>query len=264
MSENTKIEWTDNSHNPWIGCTKVSPACLKCYAENICVTRFGWVQWGKGRPRRRASDETLKMPFRWERAALKSGQRTKVFCASLADVFDAEVNPTWRADLFQTIAATPSLDWQLLTKRPENIRGMLPPNYPAGFEHVWLGTSVESKDYVWRAFELARIPAAVHFLSVEPMLGPVDLRALFAHSRSPNWWVICGGESDRDPRPMEVEWVRDLRAQCVQANVPFFFKQWGGKNKREAGRLLDGRTYDEFPTPKSVMATTALSGGQAA
>jgi protein gp37 len=262
MSETTEISWSDATFNPWIGCAKVSPACLNCYAEALCVHRFGWVRWGRGRPRRRASLATQGMPFRWDRKAAAAGTRTKVFCASLADVFDAEVNPAWRADLWDTIRATPNLDWLLLTKRPENIRGMLPVGYAESCDNVWLGTSVESQDYLWRAETIATLPAAVHFLSVEPMLAPVDLRELFARYGHLRWWIICGGESGPGARPMEVAWVRDLRDQCLEAGIPFHFKQWGGSNKKIAGRLLDGRTWDEFPTPRPLPPMAALSGGK--
>ncbi len=238
--ENSQIEWTENTFNPWIGCTKVSPGCLHCYAEAQMDKWLGKVQWGKGNPRVRTSAAYWAKPVEWNRRAIAEGRRIRVFCASLADVFDEEVDDAWRDDLFALIRATPHLDWQLLTKRPEKAlryaKGIAwPPN-------AWMGTSVEDRARVPRSKIIAQIPARIHFLSVEPLLEEVELD--LQHME----WVIVGGESGRGARPMNATWVRRIRDQCAAAGVPLYFKQWGGRNAKAAGRELDGRLHDEFPT----------------
>lgn len=248
MAETT-IEWADFTFNPWTGCTKVSPGCDHCYAEGW-AKRSGHVEWGPHAPRRRTADATWQAPLKWNRAAAQSGRR-RVFCASLADVFDnhASILPDWRADLWTLIAATPHLDWLLLTKRPQNIARMLPANWGSGWPNVWLGTTVENQTEAdRRILHLLDTPARVRFLSCEPLLGPVALdmiltpeMGLYAltgvrsygsgpsgFSRGPRIdWVICGGESGPGARPMHPGWARSLRDQCARDGVPFFFKQWG-------------------------------------
>lgn len=244
----SKIEWTTHTFNPWIGCTKVSPGCVHCYAETLMDTRYGRAKWGRGNPRSRTSANNWKEPLGWDKSAAKLGERQRVFCASLADVFDGEVANEWRDDLWALIKATPNLDWLLLTKRPEV---MLSETRRLGVpENVWLGVSVE--DQV-RAQE--RIPllietdAAVKFLSVEPLLGALDLSYWLTAPLLPNLqWVIVGGESGAGSRPMEEEWVQGILAECEAAGVAFLFKQWGGANKHATGRILNGRTYDALPT----------------
>lgn len=236
MGENTKIEWAKHTFNPWIGCTKVSPGCDHCYAETF-AHRFGG-GWGKGAPRRLTSESNWKLPLRWNRAAEKAGRRDRVFCASLADVFDNEVPDAWRDRLFALIDCTPNLDWLLLTKRPQvALKYMNPPSI---MPNVWLGTSVENQPMAdLRIPTLLKIPAAKRFLSVEPLLGPVDLwssanyqlpdgsfGSAFAWGKGVNW-VIVGGESGPKARPMHPAWARSIRDQCVAAGVPFFYKQWG-------------------------------------
>lgn len=247
MAENSRVEWTDHTFNPWIGCTKVSPACDHCYAESF-TKRTGGPAWGHGQPRRRTSDANWRKPLAWDRKAAKEGRRYRVFCASLADVFDAEVSGEWRNDLFMLIDRTPSLDWLLLTKRPAVARKVIP---ETPRPNVWLGTTVENQAMAEvRIPLLLETPAAVRFLSMEPLLGPVDLRdwtypvstgrnlrdpAPFSIVRShpvsdvrPGLdWVIVGGESGPKARPMHPDWARYLRDQCAAAGVPFFFKQWG-------------------------------------
>ena len=238
--ENSNISWTNNTFNPWIGCTKVSPGCLHCYAESLMDTRRKRVKWGRGNPRSRTSAEYWKQPMRWNKQAAAEGKRIKVFCASLADVFDGEVADAWRDDLFTLIRNTPNLDWQLLTKRPENAV-----RYAAGIQwpqNAWLGVSVEDQERAGRAEIIAQVPAPVRFLSCEPLLGPVKLNL------NGIGWVIVGGESGPGCRPMQKEWVIDIHDQCRAANVPFFFKQWGGNKADAGGHLLDGVTYHEFPT----------------
>lgn len=237
MGEVTAIEWTDHTFNPWFGCTKVSAACDNCYAEALMDTRWGKVTWGPGQPRVRTSAANWRQPIKWNRKAEGTGTRPRVFCASLADVFDAEVYPTWRSDLFKLIADTPNLDWLLLTKRPQVAKkwfesSPLPDN-------VWLGTTVEDQKMAdLRIPILLSIPAKVRFLSCEPLLGPVDLRCVaptdsgyinaLSSSTGPNLdWIIVGGESGHGARPSHPDWLRTLRDQCAAAGVPFFFKQWG-------------------------------------
>lgn len=180
--EDSKIGWTKNTFNPWMGCTKVSPACDNCYAERDMDHRFGRVSWGKGRPRVRTSEKNWRKPLQWNREAEKAGTKYKVFCASLADVFDGEKVSdldAWRKDLFKLIEDTPNLYWLLLTKRPQNVMRMVPKDWYSGFpEHVWIGASTENQAMLdLRVPVLAEIPATVRFLSCEPLLGPLDLGA---------------------------------------------------------------------------------------
>lgn len=230
MSENSKIEWTDATFNPWIGCTKVSPACDHCYAEVSTPARALGVIWGPKVERRRTSASNWKLPLRWEREHeaffAQHGRRRRVFCASLADVFDNQVPDAWRAELFDLIYATPNLDWLLLTKRIGNVQNMLVgPGMPGRMpSHVWLGTTIVNRDEMLRdADKLKATGARVAFWSVEPMLG--DLGAI-PYELLPDW-VICGGESGQHARAMHPDWVRSLRNQCEAAGVPFMFKQHG-------------------------------------
>ena len=246
----TKIEWADFTFNPWIGCTKVSPACDHCYAEGW-AKRSGVVKWGAGEPRRRTTDANWAKPLAWDRAAARAGVRRRVFCASLADVFDSEVPNEWRDDLFhKLICRTPNLDWLLLTKRPQVARRYFEPYRVKGPPpNVWLGTTVEDQKMAdLRIPILLSIPARVRFLSIEPMLGAVDItpwvgdvvgastftdrhgirRCDITHAPMHGIdWVIAGGESGPHARPSHPDWFRSLRDQCQSAGVPFFFKQWG-------------------------------------
>jgi protein gp37 len=252
MAENTKIEWAHHTFNPWIGCTKVGPGCDHCYAEADFDKRRHVVQWGAGQPRKLTADSTWAMPLRWNKEAERLGVRYRVFCASLADVFDNEVPPEWRASLIDLIAETPHLDWLLLTKRIGNAHQMLidATNHAAGWTalpNVWLGATICNQEEADRDIpKLLRVPAAKRFLSMEPLLGPVDLvksKALrsmcktCADGKSQGCvldqpgpfvdWVIVGGESGHGARPMHPDWARSLRDQCQAAGVPFLFKQWG-------------------------------------
>ena len=245
MTQNSKIEWTDHTFNPWIGCQKIGPGCDHCYAESMMADRLKKVQWGPGAERVRTSPANWKQPLAWNAAHDKfyaeHGRRQRVFCASLADVFDNAVDPAWRADLLRLIEATPNLDWLLLTKRIGNAHQMigealitmtgdtsLLPSWP--WPNVWIGASIVNQAEANRDIpKLLQVPARVRFLSMEPLLGPVDLRqAHFAPLRLPRVdWAIVGGESGTDARPMHPDWARDLRDQCATAGVPFLFKQWG-------------------------------------
>lgn len=286
MSENSAIEWTTHTFNTWWGCARVSPGCRFCYADGI-ATRYGHELWRRKGERRMLSDNHWRQPLKWNRDAENAGKPAKVFCASMADVFELHPDPATnaeldaaRARLWDLIDQTPWLRWQLLTKRPQNVMGMVPWGalWPST---VWLGTSTEDQI---RADEripvLLDIPAKVRFLSAEPLLGPIDLagpadqhgarsRLTYWLTGRPGWgpeetsrtglvtqelvvgprisWVIVGGESGPKHRSMNVEWVRSLRDQCVSAGVPFLFKQHGGRTSKANGRDLDGRTWDEFP-----------------
>ncbi len=264
MGEQTKIEWVDHTFNPWIGCTRVSPACDNCYAAAMSHRRR-WARFETGAPRRRTTEANWRHPLAWNRKAEKRGQRAKVFGPSLADPFDAEVAPRWRDDYMAVIRDTPWLDWILLTKRPAVAlkyfdRQEIPPN-------CWPGITAESQKMLdLRAPLLLRIEARCHVLSAEPLLGP-----LAVHSYLPGGdraaargfgWVIAGGESGPRSRPSHPDWFRGLRDQCQAASVPFFFKQWGewslesagqeGEGmrrvgRRKAGARLDGLDWRQAP-----------------
>lgn len=256
MSENTKIEWCDHTFNPWEGCQKVGPGCDNCYAEarNARFAGGTAINWGPGAPRRRTSESNWNLPKRWNAQAhafmAQHGRRQRVFCASLADVFDNAVNPQWRADLFALIDATPNLDWLLLTKRIGNVCNMLPVpfDFDKHYPNVWLGATIVNQEEADRDIpKLLAVPAAKRFLSMEPLLGPVDLRLKMEQpcTMCVSWncelhgkpddapclrradWVIVGGESGPGARPMHPDWARGLRDQCAAARVPFLFKQWG-------------------------------------
>lgn len=228
MAENSKIEWTTHTFNPWIGCQKVSPGCDHCYAESLSK-RYGWVEWGPHGERKRTSAANWRKPFSWAKAAKVSGVRPRVFCASLADWLDNRVLQVWRRDLATLIEATPELDWLLLTKRPENFSyyspwgsGRIPPN-------VWLGTTAENQEHYNRRWEILRkIPAKLHFISYEPAIGPLDITQGDSGSAVPDW-IICGGESGAGARMMDPAWARSLRDQCDFMGVKFFMKQMTAK-----------------------------------
>ncbi len=281
MGAKTHIEWCDATFNPWIGCTRVSPACDFCYAE-VYGHRFG-VEWGN-HPRRRTSASNWRGPIRWNKMCAERRVRMRVFCASLADVFDNQIPEQWRSDLWALIANTPHLDWLLLTKRPQNILKMLPSvtcevmiaGRPWPWPNVWLGTTIENQDEADKRREyLKAIPAIVKFVSYEPALGPVDWSGWEFLS-----WLISGGESGKDARPSHPDWHRAARDWCAANGIAYHFKQhgeWlhetqvtntiraplstgftnGGDDfssahvgKSRAGRLLDGVEHSEFPGVK--------------
>lgn len=245
MGDTTGIEWTDHTFNPWWGCVRVSPACEHCYAETFAA-RFG-VQWGVKAERKPASEKVWAAPLRWNRAAEKAGVRARVFCASMADVFeDRRDLDAARERLFALIEATPWLDWQLLTKRPEAVMRLVPERWKRLPPNVWIGTTVEDQRRAnERIPHLLQIPADVRFLSCEPLLGPVNLHSAlyigdeggYEYAGSPRQmidWVIVGGESGPGARPMRSSWARSIRDQCAQVGVggfwrtpALFFKQWG-------------------------------------
>jgi protein gp37 len=227
--ENSKIEWTDHTFNPWIGCQHVSPGCDHCYAETQNAFRkWNGGTWGPRAPRNRTSEENWKNPIKWnaEARAFKRehGRRMRVFCASLADVFDNQVPLKWRQDLFALIRECPRLDWLLLTKRPQNILKMLPADWGDGYRNVWLGATAENQEWFDRRWKhLQNIPALIKFISYEPALGPLRLPK---HGPYPDW-LISGGESGGGARPMDPQWARDIIADCRPKGVVPFHKQWG-------------------------------------
>lgn len=248
MSENSKIEWCDHTFNPWIGCTKIGPGCDNCYASVSTPARTMGIAWGAGATRHHTAHTTWAQPKTWNDQAdafqTKHGRRQRVFCASLADVFDNAVNPQWRADLFALIAQTPNIDWLLLTKRIGNVNSLLPPDsrgsphsWGCGWANVWIGATIVNQEEAERDIpKLLALPAAKRFLSMEPLLGPVDIAKwidpdLFTGCADDGItaldWVIVGGESGPGARPMHPDWARSLRDQCQAASVPFLFKQWG-------------------------------------
>jgi len=290
MGGRSKIEWTDSTFNPWVGCTKVArakgapSACDFCYAEKW-AKRSGQVVWGNY-PRRRTTGSYWRSALRWNSQAklfqAKHGRRQRVFCASLADVFDNQVDSVWRADLFNLIRECDQLDWQLLTKRPQNIRKMLPSDWDDGYPNVWLGTTTEDASaYKQRASLLLKVPAKIHFVSYEPALGP--LGQLDIDGRAPNW-VIIGGESGVRAgliRSTNPQWARDVISECRRVGAAPFLKQWGtyknnpsvvegGLTEQQAikidppengkgGGKLDGRLWREFPSSTSRRTAMTVS-----
>ena len=234
MAQDSPIEWTEATWNPVTGCTKISPGCKHCYAE-----RMAHRLQAMGQPRYRngfqltLQPDVVDAPLHWKRGRL-------IFVNSMSDLFHRGVPLEFIQRCFGVMEQATQHTFQILTKRPDHaaeIAEELP--WP---RNVWMGTSVENADYLDRIDFLRRIPAAVRFLSIEPLLGPIPKISLKGIQ-----WVIVGGESGAGARPLQLEWVVNIREQCRQAEIPFFFKQWGGVRKSEKGRELDGRTYDELP-----------------
>jgi protein gp37 len=246
VAEKTEISWADATFNPWIGCTRVSPACDNCYAARDNERRH-WVDgWGTGVPRRRT--KTWGDPIRWNKQATLTGNRLRVFCASLADVFDNEVDPSWRADLFELIRKTPNLRWMLLTKRIGNAAKMLPFGWTCGdYNHVGLMATLENQEVWDRDYpKLASTPAVWRGVSAEPLLSQINIGDAKLD------WIITGGESGAQYRFTDVRWVRSLRDQCARNGIAYHHKQWGGTRPKENGCMLDGREHKDFP--KALMA----------
>jgi len=244
MADKTEIAWTDSTFNPFWGCTKVAPGCDNCYAAAL-DKRTGGNNWGT--IPRTMSDENWRKPVRWQKKAESTGVRRKVFCGSMCDWCDNNALESERERLWQLIRDTPDLDWQLLTKRAPNIKKYLPVDWLGGYQNVWLGVTVENKKHGLRRLDVLRdIPARVRFLSIEPLiehLGDLDLSGIH--------WVIVGGESGNQARPMDPVWVDSIQKQCKEQNVPFFFKQWGGR-RNKGGCLLSGHEVKEWPWPMGI------------
>ena len=251
MSDQSEIEWTDSTWNPVRGCSPVSEGCHNCYAALQAIRHAGLGRAYEGLaisdehgPRRtgkvRLVEENLELPLHWRKPR-------RIFVDSMADLLHPSVPDSYIMRVFDVMGRAYWHTFQILTKRAERLAELAPrlgwaPN-------VWMGTSIELAKYSWRAECLRQIPAAVRFLSVEPLLGPIEKLPLDGID-----WVIVGGESGpySGPHVMQPEWVRSIRDQCVQANVPFFFKQWGGLAKKKTGRELDGRTWDEYPNVRGL------------
>ncbi len=254
MAANSRIEWTEATWNPITGCTILSPGCSNCYAMRLASRLalmgqekyVGTTRVSGGRPKWSGNVKTdassLDIPHRWKAGRL-------IFVNSMSDLFHEAVPVEFIRAVFKVMTETPQHTFQVLTKRAERLEEVgrmlsWPPN-------VWMGVSVESADYTYRIDHLRRTDAKVRFLSLEPLLGPLDdLDFCGIH------WVIAGGESGPGARSMARDWVRSIRDQCIDANVPFHFKQWGGTNKKKTGRILDGRTWDQWP--RSVTTRTGL------
>ena len=237
----TSIEWTDRVWNPVTGCTKISPGCKHCYAERMAKRLEGM-----GQPNYRngfkltLQPQMLDIPLGW-----KSPQR--IFVNSMSDLFHVDVPLEYIRRVFDVMRRANWHQYQILTKRSERLRELSPKlDWP---EQLWMGVSVENADYVHRIDDLRHIGAAVKYLSLEPLLGPLPKLDLCGID-----WVIVGGESGPGARPMDSRWVKDLRDQCLRTDIPFFFKQWGGVRKKEAGRKLEGRTWNEMPSELPVLA----------
>lgn len=241
MASETIIAWTDHTFNAWWGCVKVSEGCRNCYAAGL-AQRYGHDVFGPGKGRRLFGAAHWQEPFTWVKQASADRRRHRVFCGSMMDWAEAHPDVKGaRALLWDTIRATPELDWQLLTKRPGNIAAMLPEDWGDGWPHVWLGTSVEDMTQAHRVATLSGIPAAVRFMSYEPALGPLDdLDLTGLH------WVIYGGESGAKYREHDLAWPRAMREKCERAGVAFFFKQSAARFT-ERGTTLDGETIRLYP-----------------
>jgi protein gp37 len=234
MAQASSIEWTEATWNPVTGCTKISPGCAHCYAERMAkrLRAMGQPRYRNGF-RLTLQPDVLDVPLRWKRPRM-------VFVNSMSDLFHKHVPAEFIAKCFAVMQKASQHTFQVLTKRPERaakLAGRLP--WPP---NVWMGTSIESAAYVPRIFPLRETPARIRFLSLEPLLGPIPRLPLQGIG-----WVIVGGESGPRARPMQPRWVFQLRDRCVEAGVPFFFKQWGGMHKCKSGRTLEGQLWSEMP-----------------
>lgn len=252
MSAATGIAWTDSTFNSWHGCTAVSPACDNCYAEAV-GKRFG-TEWGIDKPRRTFGDKHWQEPINWNASHAdffrRHGRRRRVFSASMSDVFDKDAPPGERERFWEVVRATPNLTWQVLTKRIGNVPRMLPSDWGDGYPHVHLGITLASQPELDRdLIKLLRVPAAVRFVSAEPLLGALDFtrvgtagdtfNALESTGERPRVdWIIVGGESGPGARPMDIAWARDIARQSRLHAVPFFMKQLGGVREKR-GRMED-------------------------
>jgi protein gp37 len=253
MGDHSAIEWTQATWNPVTGCDRVSAGCDHCYALTLAarLKAMGQAKYQRdGDPRTSGPGfavtihpNELGTPRRWRRPR-------RIFVNSMSDLFHPRVPADFVAEVFEVMAATPQHIYQVLTKRPKRARQLLRRTTP--LPNVWLGVSVEDDDQVDRADILREVPVAVRFLSCEPLLGPLPSLDLTGID-----WVIVGGESGPSCRPMDPTWAIELRDRCRSAEIPFFFKQWGGRTPKTGGRLLEGRTWDEFPA-----SPTAPQGAQ--
>lgn len=259
MATNSSIEWTEATWNPVVGCSVISPGCTNCYAmrmarrlEAMGQPKYaGTTRMSGGRPKWNGTvwtdEESVDLPRTW-----KSGRM--IFVNSMSDLFHEEIPLDFIQRVFSTMRDTPQHTYQILTKRANLLETLSPKfDWP---NNVWMGVSVENKDYLHRIDHLRRSGALVKFLSLEPLLGPLPDMDLTGID-----WVIAGGESGPGARPLNPAWVRDIRDQCIAADLAFHFKQWGGVNKKKTGRILDGRTWDEFPKRKATFSGAGFALG---
>ena len=287
MGKNSKIEWTDHTFNPWWGCAKISPACENCYAMTTS-NHWGYDLWGTNKNRRFFPQKHWNQPLLWNKRAEKAGVPIKVFCGSMCDIFeDRQELHDWRVKLWILIERTPNLTWMLLTKRPENVTDMFFPSWTKGRQmpsNIWIGVTAENQEMAdQRIPVLVNIPVATKFISVEPMLGWVNLLQWIdfcpldeqrPEKLSADWrmagdhwqhyhgyplghestipkpqidWVICGGESGAHARITDISWVKHLQHQCARADIPFFLKQLNIDGKLTKMPELDGKIWAEFP-----------------
>lgn len=234
MGDKSAIEWTEATWNPVTGCTKVSLGCQHCYAETMSrrLKAMGQSHYINGfEPT--VHESALDLPLRWKRPRM-------IFVNSMSDLFHDDVPTDFILRVFDVMRRAPQHTFQVLTKRTERLVAL---NAQLPWQrNIWMGVTVEHRDYLGRIDHLRSTGAELKYLSLEPLLGPLPDLKLDSIG-----WVIVGGESGIGARPMDPAWVRDLRDQCIAAQVPFFFKQWGGRNKKKAGRVLDGRAWDEMP-----------------
>lgn len=243
----SRIEWTESTWNPVTGCNKISPGCKHCYAERMAkrLKAMGQVNYANGFALT-LQPQMLELPLRWRKPQT-------VFVNSMSDLFHKDVPPSYIKSVFEVMREAHWHRFQVLTKRAERLAEIASDiDWPS---NVWMGVSVEHEKYVSRIDQLRSCGAHVRFLSLEPLLGPLpNMNLAEIH------WVIVGGESGPRARPMDPEWALDIRDQCRTQNVPFFFKQWGGVNKKKTGRLLDGRTWDQMPAGASDISTESKGG----
>ena len=234
MANNSGIEWTESTWNPLTGCTKISPGCKHCYAERMAkrLKAMGQVNYANGF-KLTMHEHVLEKPLEWKKPQF-------IFVNSMSDLFHKDVPLDFIQSVFDVMKRAHWHQFQVLTKRSERLMELSP--QLEWTDNIWMGVSVENADYTFRIDHLRKTGANIKFLSVEPLLGPIPKMNLKGIN-----WVIVGGESGPGARPLEREWVVDIKNQCVKAKVPFFFKQWGGVQKKKAGRLLDGRTWDQMP-----------------
>ena len=234
MATKSTIEWTESTWNPVTGCKKISPGCKNCYAERLSkrLKAMGQANYRNGF-KLTLQPQMLELPLKWKKPQT-------IFVNSMSDLFHTEVPLDYIQQVFDVMNHAHWHRFQVLTKRADRLEEIS--NKLLWSENIWMGVSVESQKYVHRIDNLRKSSAKVKFLSLEPLLGPLQ-----ALNLSNIDWAIVGGESGYGARPMDIEWVLDIRRQCEESNVPFFFKQWGGFNKKKTGRLLEGRTYDEMP-----------------
>lgn len=254
MAQASTIEWTDSTWNPVVGCRKVSTGCANCYAERMANRLAAMAKAdraaGRNAGKKAAYLKVINGRGRWngdvclDDAAVEAPLSWKtprvIFVNSMSDLFHEDVPLTFIKSVFRVMNDCPQHTFQVLTKRPERTRDVS--RHLAWTPNIWMGTSVENAVVTNRVHELKRTGAAIKFLSVEPLLGPIPRLPVAGID-----WVIVGGESGPGARPLEVSWVQNIRDRCVDRGVPFFFKQWGGVQKKKAGRILDGRTWDEMP-----------------